>query len=84
MKIMTCPLNGPRNISEFVRGAEYAPLPAFDAPPEAWAEHVFFPANKAGIVIEWWCHVPTSYWFLAERDTRSDRILRTFPASAAP
>ena len=45
-----------------------------------WAEHVFFHDNSAGVVIEWWCHSASSYWFLAERNTISDQILRTFPA----
>lgn len=27
MKIMICPLNGPRNISEFTYGGEFKPMP---------------------------------------------------------
>lgn len=27
MKIMPCPLNGPRNISEFTYGGEFKPMP---------------------------------------------------------
>ncbi|MCO4812048.1 MAG: sarcosine oxidase subunit delta [Gammaproteobacteria bacterium] len=82
MKILICPLNGPRNISEFTYGGEYHPL----ADPQksndrAWADYVFFHDNHAGIVIEWWCHTASSYWFLAERDTRTDNVVRTFPAS---
>ncbi|RMD61264.1 MAG: sarcosine oxidase subunit delta, partial [Alphaproteobacteria bacterium] len=34
-----------------------------------------------GVVREWWCHLPTGYWFIAERDTVSDEIVRTYPAS---
>lgn len=49
-----------------------------------WAEHVFFHDNHAGVVTEWWCHTPSSYWFLAERNTVTDELLRTFPASEAP
>ncbi len=30
---------------------------------------------------EWWCHVPTSFWFIAERNTVTDEIIRTYPAS---
>lgn len=45
-----------------------------------WAEYVFFNDNNAGIVTEWWYHNPTSYWFLAERNTVTDVIIRTFPA----
>ena len=51
--------------------------------PREWAEHVFFHDNNAGVVIEWWCHTPSSYWFLAERNTITDELLRTFPASEA-
>lgn len=83
MKIMTCPLNGPRNISEFVYGGEVREMPdpgrASDA---AWADYVFLEANAAGEVREWWCHAATSYWFIAVRNTVTDEILRTYPASA--
>jgi sarcosine oxidase subunit delta len=36
--------------------------------------------NTAGVVREWWCHIPTNYWFIAERDTVRDEILRSYPA----
>ena len=81
MKVLNCPLNGPRNINEFAYGGEYGPEPASDCDPREWAEHVYFHNNEAGIVIEWWCHVATSYWFLVERNTIIDEILRTFPVS---
>lgn len=45
-----------------------------------WAEYVFFHDNEAGIVTEWWCHTATSYWFLVERNTISDEVVRTFSA----
>lgn len=79
MKILHCPLNGPRNVSEFIYGGEYrAPADPASASNREWAEYVFFPKNRAGVVLEWWCHAASSYWFLAERDTRSDEILRVF------
>lgn len=81
MKIMVCPLNGPRNISEFVCAGEVVAMPAPDAADAAWADYVFLHDNRAGIVREWWMHVPTAFWFIAERDTRSDEILRTYAAS---
>jgi sarcosine oxidase subunit delta len=85
MKQMHCPLNGLRNIDEFVYGGEYHP----DAEPigtdaRACARQVFFHRNHAGLVIEWWCHAPSSFWFLAERDTRSNTVVRTFPPSELP
>lgn len=80
MKIMTCPLNGPRNIQEFACGGEVREMPGPDASDHAWADYVFLTENRRGVVREWWCHLPTSYWFIAERDTASDEILRTYPA----
>ncbi|MCG8691837.1 MAG: sarcosine oxidase subunit delta [Minwuiales bacterium] len=81
MKIMTCPLNGPRNISEFVYGGEVVAMPDPNSATDAeWADYVFLEENRAGVVREWWCHAPTSFWFIAERDTVLDEILRTYPA----
>lgn len=82
MKIMNCPLNGPRNISEFTYGGEVKPMPDPAAATDAeWADYVFNSDNRAGVVREWWYHTPTAYWFIAERDTSSDEIVKTYPAS---
>ena len=78
---MRCPLNGLRNASEFVFGGDVVEPPPEGAPGKAWAEHVFLHDNAAGVAREWWQHVPTSYWFIAERDRRTDEVLRTYPAS---
>ncbi len=81
MKIMPCPLNGPRNIQEFVCAGpvERHPDPNRCTDHE-WTEYVWMEENLAGVVREWWCHVATSYWFIAERNTVSDEILATYPA----
>jgi sarcosine oxidase, subunit delta len=34
-----------------------------------------------GVAREWWFHMPTSYWFIAERNLATDEIVRTYPAS---
>lgn len=82
MKIMPCPLNGPRNISEFICGGEVRAEPDSQACSDAeWADHVFMRENPSGVVREWWMHVPTNYWFIADRDTRSDEILRSYAPS---
>jgi sarcosine oxidase subunit delta len=78
MKIMTCPLNGPRNISEFVCGGEVKTMPTSDAAAVDWARYAYAERNAAGVVVEWWLHVPSANWFVAERDTRSDEILTTY------
>ena len=82
MKILNCPLNGPRNISEFVWGGEVKVMPdPATCTDREWADYVFIENNKAGVVREWWCHVPTSFWFIAERNTVTDQVIRTYPAS---
>lgn len=80
MKLITCPLNGPRNASEFICGGPVTDAPAAGAPDQAWADHLFLEDNLAGHVREWWCHVPSSYWFIVERDTLTEEILDTYPA----
>ena len=82
MKIMHCPLNGPRNLSEFAYGGEVENMPdPTAASREEWAEYVFMPDNPAGLVREWWYHIATAYWFIAERNTVTDEIIKTYPAS---
>ena len=82
MKIMHCPLNGPRNIQEFAWGGEVTEMPDPNACLDReWADYVFLEENRKGIVREWWCHLPTNYWFIVERDTASDEMLRTYPTS---
>jgi len=81
MKLIDCPLNGPRNAQEFVCAGEVKPMPDPHACSDAeWVDYVFLENNTAGVVREWWCHVPTAFWFIAERDTVTDTFLRTYPA----
>jgi sarcosine oxidase, subunit delta len=83
MKIMICPLNGPRNISEFVCGGDVksAPDPR-TCSDGAWAEYLFLEDNIAGEVDEWWLHAPSNTWFIARRNTLTDEILRTMTVDA--
>lgn len=82
MKVMHCPLNGPRNISEFVCGGEVSEMPdPTTASDREWAEYIFLENNTKGVVCEWWLHAPTSYWFIAERNTETDEVVRTYPAA---
>ncbi len=81
MKIMPCPLNGPRNIQEFICAGPVEPHPdPSRCSDDEWAEFVWLEENLAGVVREWWCHAATSYWFIAERNTVTDEILATYPA----
>jgi sarcosine oxidase subunit delta len=82
MKLMPCPLNGLRNISEFVYGGEVTEMPsAVTSSDVAWADYVFMENNVADVVREWWLHVTSGYWFIAERHTATDEIVCTYPAS---
>jgi len=78
MKILHCPLNGPRNISEFAYLGEVKSAPFPDAGTVEWADFVFMERNPAGPVHEWWIHLATNYVFIVERDTRSDTVLGTY------
>ena len=79
MKIMTCPVNGPRVISEFSYAGEFRAMPEPEtASDRAWSDYVFNRNSLPGVKFEWWCHTPSGTWFIAERDTASDTIRRTF------
>jgi sarcosine oxidase, subunit delta len=84
MKLMTCPINGRRAISEFAYGGELREMPDPAAvSDQAWADYVFNRSGVPGVKREWWCHTPSGVWFIAERDTRIDTILRTYLYSPA-
>ena len=79
MKILTCPVNGPRPVSEFAYGGELREMPDPASATDAeWTDYVFNRNSAPGIKCEWWCHSPSGVWFIAERDTVSDVVLRTF------
>ena len=79
MKLMTCPINGRRVISEFAYAGEVREMPdPGAASDQAWADYVFNRSGVAGVKKEWWCHTPSGVWFIAERDTTTDTILRTY------
>ena len=79
MKLLTCPLNGPRPIAEFVYGGELRPMPDPDrASDREWAEYVFNRSGSAGVKRELWYHAPSGTWLIAERDTLRDRVVATY------
>ncbi len=79
MKIMVCPINGARSISEFVYGGEMRSMPdSAMVEDKVWADYVFNHNNAPAIKKEWWCHASSNTWFIAERNTANDEILRTY------
>lgn len=81
MKLLRCPLNGVRPIEEFAYGGEVRRVPNPDVCSDAqWSDHVFNRNGAPAVKREWWYHVPSGYWFIAERDTASDVVLETYGA----
>ena len=79
MKLIPCPINGPRPAQEFHFGGQLRemPVPA-EVDDAAWADYIFHRSGEPGVQREWWYHVPSGTWFIAERDNRTDEFFRTY------
>jgi len=78
--LLACPECGPRRVEEFSYGGELQQRPSPNATDTAWGHYLYARRNVAGIQTEWWYHrLGCSRWFLAERDTRTNEVQRTFP-----
>jgi heterotetrameric sarcosine oxidase delta subunit len=76
MLLFDCPFCGPRDQSEFTYGREAAPIPALDAPREAWERYVFQRDNPRGPHREWWHHNHgCRRWLVVTRDTQTHAVL---------
>ncbi len=83
MKILTCPVNGPRPIQEFTYGGEVRDMPCPDTSTDTqWADYIFNRTGEPGVRREWWHHGPSGVWFVAERDIIGDNVLKTYLWSA--
>jgi sarcosine oxidase subunit delta len=79
MKLLTCPINGTRPVSEFAYGGEYREMPDPATVSDAqWADYVFSRASVPGVKKEWWYHLPSGTWLIAERDVQTDVVHRTY------
>ena len=79
VKIIHCPVNGPRPSQEFSFGGEVRAMPDPNtATDEEWADYVFNRSGEPGVKREWWYHGPSGTWFIAERDNQSGQFLRTY------
>jgi len=84
MKLLTCPINGPRPLEEFAYGGEQREMPdPGTCSDEQWADYVFNRNGAPGVKQEWWYHIPSGTWFVAERDTATDVVARTYLWSQA-
>ncbi len=79
MKLLRCPVNGPRPLQEFSFGGEYRAMPDPQSVSDReWGDYVFNRCGAPGVKREWWYHIASGVWFIAERDTLEDRIIRTY------
>ena len=79
MKILNCPLNRPRPLQEFQFGGEVREMPDPDrVSDEEWADYVFRRSGEPGVKREWWYHIASGTWFIAERNNQTDETLRTY------
>ncbi|MEC8645464.1 MAG: sarcosine oxidase subunit delta [Candidatus Latescibacterota bacterium] len=79
MKTLTCPINGPRPLQEFTFGGEVRPMPdPNQSSNDEWADYVFNRNGAPSIQHEWWYHIASSTWFIAERNTATDEFIRTY------
>ena len=51
---------------------------------QQWADYVFYRNGEPGVKREWWYHVPSGTWFIAERDNQTDAFVRTYLYNAEP
>jgi heterotetrameric sarcosine oxidase delta subunit len=76
--LLDCPHCGPRDAAEFHYQGEVTSRP--ESPPtlRELTDYVYFRDNVAGLQREWWYHrLGCGLWFVAERDTRTNEVLRT-------
>ena len=79
MKLLRCPINGVRPLQEFVFGGEYRAMPdPQGASDREWSDYVFNRSGAPGVKREWWYHIASGVWFIAERDTLRDKVIRTY------
>lgn len=79
MKQLRCPLNGVRPVSEFAYGGEVRVMPDPDRCSDGeWTDYVFNRSGIPAVKREWWCHIASGYWFIAERDTGHDIVIDTY------
>jgi len=79
MKLLLCPMNGTRPISEFVFGGEFREMPDPEKTTDKeWAAYVHNRNGAPGLKKEWWYHGPSGTWFIAERNTLTEEVLRTY------
>jgi sarcosine oxidase subunit delta len=84
--VLECPHCGVREVADFAFGGEVSPRPKETPTFRELCEYNYFRRNVAGIQREWWYHRSgCRTWFQADRDTRTNEVLRVgLPGSLPP
>ena len=81
--LLPCPTCGPRDVEEFRCAGEVTRRPKQKPSLRELTTYIYFRDNVAGVHREWWYHrAGCGQWFLAERDTRTNEVVRTFSPEA--
>lgn len=76
--LLSCPNCGPRDVNEFAYAGEITFRPTSSPSERELTSYLYFRKNVAGVQREWWYHRQgCEVWFQAERDTRTNEILKT-------
>lgn len=81
--LVTCPNCGPREVQELRCAGESTSRPKTTPTQRELNEYVYFRANEAGPQREWWFCRSCEDWFLAERNTVTNIVSRTWAPEPA-
>lgn len=80
--LLPCPWCGERDVGEFVYAGEVTTRPTEAPTLRELMSYVYFRRNVAGVQREWWFHrLGCELWFQAERDTRTNEVLKSEPVA---
>ncbi len=83
--LLTCPNCGVREVTDFGFGGEVSSRPPAHPSFRELNAYNYFRRNVAGVQREWWFHRSgCRAWFIAERDTQTNRVLFTARPDEAP
>ena len=81
--LLTCPHCGVREVADFAFGGEVTFRPRETPTFRELNEYNYFRRNVAGVQREWWFCRTCEDWFLAERDTVTNEVVRTWEPEPA-
>ena len=82
--LVTCPNCGPREIHELRCAGESTSRPTSTPTQRELNEYVYFRRGEWGVQREWWFCRSCEDWFLAERHTYTNEVVRTWAPEARP